>query len=79
MFYISIDTQKKLPDRALQILCLLPQTEQIIFEITYRHFQPDKNNDAITPFIILKCIIHNTRYEKMIEQYLSLDNIKLLR
>ena len=61
MFYISLETQRQLPDRVLQILCLLPKKKQIIFEITYKYFQPNK--DVLMPYMILNCIIYDTDLE----------------
>ena len=56
MLYISREVARKLPDRALQILPLLPKSEQRLFEDIYLKLQPNIRTKRQTPRLILQHI-----------------------
>ena len=68
MLYISREIARTLPDRALQILPLLPKSEQRLFEDIYLKLQPDIRRQRQTSRLILQHITKDKKACYLIEK-----------
>ena len=59
MLYVSREVRQDLPDRALQILPLLKQKEQILFEIIYLKVPEETRYQPDTSRLILEKVVQD--------------------